>query len=572
MARLLRGDLEWITMKALEKDRTRRYASASEFAADIGRHLASEPVLAGAPDLGYRIRKFVRRNKGLVAAGSAVAAALLIGAVVSFALYLKASREQEIAEGESYSANLSAAEMQLRAGQISEARSRLAGVPSALRGWEWRYLMTRTDESAATLYNRDAREMAISEDGSKIFSYGTAALRSWDISTKRLILDATGAGRVLAIGGHGRTALIATPPDGDVDPLPGGHLLRLYDVAAGRFVSSFQATAGNPSRATISNDGRFMAASTAATTGTGSSIAVWDIASAKILVKWEGLAPSANLRFSPDGELLASASLDQTVGIWDVTHRIRRATLKPGGFAMTVAFSNDGRLLASGTADGKAEIWDSRSGTSVLRWQASPSSQIEAVAFSPDSTMLATCSGEGIQVWEVATGRLRSAFNGHQGVWEVVFHPTAPKLYTSGWGVIKEWDLSRTLTVTDEAGPSKLALSPDGRYFAGSSRGRVGLYDATTAQLIRSWTVGTDEDSIAIVFSPDSLLIASGSGSTGKLINLWSVTDGRLVRTLSGYTTPPSSIAFSPDGTRVAAGSSDQKIRIRILRLPLHRL
>jgi serine/threonine protein kinase len=146
MARLLRGDLEWITMKALEKDRTRRYASASEFAADIARHLGNEPVLAGPPGIGYRTRKFVRRHKGLVAAGSAVALALLIGAVVSFVLYLKAAREQELVENESYIANLTAADVQLRLGQVSDARSRLANAVPALRGWEWRYLMAKTDE------------------------------------------------------------------------------------------------------------------------------------------------------------------------------------------------------------------------------------------------------------------------------------------------------------------------------------------------------------------------------------------------------------------------------------------
>jgi hypothetical protein len=105
MVRLLRSDLEWITMKALEKDRARRYASASEFAADITRHPGNEPVLARPPGVGYRTRKFVRRHQGLVAAGSAVALALLIGAVVSFVLYLKAAREQELAESESYAAN-----------------------------------------------------------------------------------------------------------------------------------------------------------------------------------------------------------------------------------------------------------------------------------------------------------------------------------------------------------------------------------------------------------------------------------------------------------------------------------
>jgi serine/threonine protein kinase/Tol biopolymer transport system component len=83
LIRLLRGDLEWITMKALEKDRTRRYASAADFAADITRHLGHEPVTARRPEIGYRIRKFVRRHRGLAAAAATVAAALFIGAAVA---------------------------------------------------------------------------------------------------------------------------------------------------------------------------------------------------------------------------------------------------------------------------------------------------------------------------------------------------------------------------------------------------------------------------------------------------------------------------------------------------------
>jgi serine/threonine protein kinase len=83
LVRLLRGDLEWITMKALEKDRTRRYVSASDFAADIGRHLASEPVAAGPPSLTYRLSKAVRRNRGKIAAVAAALAALAFGLIPS---------------------------------------------------------------------------------------------------------------------------------------------------------------------------------------------------------------------------------------------------------------------------------------------------------------------------------------------------------------------------------------------------------------------------------------------------------------------------------------------------------
>ena len=72
LLRSLRGDLDWITMRALEKDRTRRYGSPQELAADIGRHLSDQPVMAGPPSAGYRVRKFVRRHRmgvGVATAG-----------------------------------------------------------------------------------------------------------------------------------------------------------------------------------------------------------------------------------------------------------------------------------------------------------------------------------------------------------------------------------------------------------------------------------------------------------------------------------------------------------------------
>jgi non-specific serine/threonine protein kinase/serine/threonine-protein kinase len=81
LVRQLRGDLDWITMNALEKDRTRRYGSTSELAADIERHLTSQPVLAGPPSVLYRARKFVRRH-GFGVGVTAVLLALLVGFAV----------------------------------------------------------------------------------------------------------------------------------------------------------------------------------------------------------------------------------------------------------------------------------------------------------------------------------------------------------------------------------------------------------------------------------------------------------------------------------------------------------
>src|SRR5262249_51741758 len=78
LLRTVRGDLDWIVMKALEKDRNRRYETASAFAADVQRYLADEPVLACPPSAGYRLRKFARRNKRALVTACVIGVALLL--------------------------------------------------------------------------------------------------------------------------------------------------------------------------------------------------------------------------------------------------------------------------------------------------------------------------------------------------------------------------------------------------------------------------------------------------------------------------------------------------------------
>lgn len=93
----LRGDLDWIVMKALEKDRERRYASVSALAEDVQRHFHDEPVLAGPPTATYRMTKFVRRHRGLIGASGASLGALLLGLGFAVAAYLQTRAERDAA-------------------------------------------------------------------------------------------------------------------------------------------------------------------------------------------------------------------------------------------------------------------------------------------------------------------------------------------------------------------------------------------------------------------------------------------------------------------------------------------
>jgi len=92
LQRRLRGDLDWITLKAMEKDRTRRYGSAGELSADIQHHLNHEPVVAGPPSTLYRLKKFVRRNRAFVTGIAAVLVVLIAGVVSSTIFAIKAER------------------------------------------------------------------------------------------------------------------------------------------------------------------------------------------------------------------------------------------------------------------------------------------------------------------------------------------------------------------------------------------------------------------------------------------------------------------------------------------------
>jgi serine/threonine protein kinase len=94
----VRGELDWIVMRALEKDRQQRYESASAFAADVERYLEGEPVHACPPSAGYRLKKFARRNKVALATAGLVAAALLIGTTVSIWQAIEANRARQIAD------------------------------------------------------------------------------------------------------------------------------------------------------------------------------------------------------------------------------------------------------------------------------------------------------------------------------------------------------------------------------------------------------------------------------------------------------------------------------------------
>jgi len=123
LAKQLRGDLDWVVMKCLEKDRARRYETASGLAADITRHINNEPVDASPPSALYRFSKFARRNKPIVWGVSAVIISLAVGLGLAFSFYLASEAQRRRANAEAVtSANVTRA-LQNMLSSINPARA-----------------------------------------------------------------------------------------------------------------------------------------------------------------------------------------------------------------------------------------------------------------------------------------------------------------------------------------------------------------------------------------------------------------------------------------------------------------
>jgi serine/threonine protein kinase len=190
---LVRGDLDWVVMKCLDKDRARRYATANGLATDLTRHLNDEPILARPPSPLYEFQKSVRRHKVGFAAAALVIAALSLGLAGSLWQASRARRAEREQRYRAYVADMNVAQQAVAEGDLGGARSLLRTyVPKSgerdLRNWEWRYLANecRGDE----LYSLVGHQGLVSNvrflDENTLVTTGVEDLRTilWDLSKR----------------------------------------------------------------------------------------------------------------------------------------------------------------------------------------------------------------------------------------------------------------------------------------------------------------------------------------------------------------------------------------------------
>ncbi len=439
---LVRGDLDWIVMRCLEKDRARRYETANGVAMDIQRHLNNEPITARPPSDFYRLQKLVLRHQPAFIAGGAVTAALIVGLCGALWQWRRAerhaqgeSRQRQLTEEHAartrlnlYAADVSMASQAMERGDYGLARRTLAalrptGGEKDLRGFEWRYLwnLCRGDQ-LTTLGTHEwiVTCAAFSPDGTWIATGsqdGTAKV--WSSARRQLITTLSGLEGVWSI---------AFSPDGKTLMAAGAMGVHLWDTGSWKLSGTFPGKI-----AALSKSGSVLAIADSSPFAwePAGKISLWDYASKKKLRELD--KPGRALAFSPDGQTLAVAGPDKGVELWDPTSGQLRRTLPTQDTVWGLNFSPDGNQLAVVGWENKPAVWNLRTeeppnflkNTYLNYWSA---------IFSPDgSTLITTGSDQTIRLWDAATLQAKGTLRGHDSeVWCAALSPDGALLVTGG--------------------------------------------------------------------------------------------------------------------------------------------
>jgi eukaryotic-like serine/threonine-protein kinase len=503
----MRGDLDCIVMKCLEKDRARRYDTANALAIDIERHLANEPIAARPPSRAYRLQKSLRRNKLAFAAGALLALALTVGIA---AVMLVQQRANQRYRQRFYAYQMGRAGAAVTAGQFDQLGAALEQCPPEHRHWEWSYLKTQMDrwrQRAVFKIDQPVRKLIISRNGDLV------ALMAGEQMGK-VYLHQFPSGQRLS------TIEMVTSMWAPLALHPGGGML-----------------AGIPNE-----DPRV--------------VQVWNTRTGELARSFSREDPIACLTFSPDGRLLAAGGGQFQVSCWEIATGLPHEPALRIHQSTALAFMADSHKLAVGTSEGEIYLLDAVSGKTLDRLKAGQG-RVEVLAFSPDGKKLASTQQHpalqrsSTKLWTLADGSSKDL--GIAGQRNTQFSPDG------GWilsGSATFWDSASgeilgRLRLDDLNFGMATAFHPNGAIVSAGPGGTVIL--ATPNRPAFERLEGHHASLRVLRFSPNGRTAASAG--LEPEVRLWDVAAARELKTYAGHTDGVCALAWSPNAQSVVSAS-----------------
>jgi len=538
-------DLETICLKCLEKDRARRYTSAAALGADLRRYLSGEPIQARPIAQWERAVKWARRKPAIAALASALTVVTAGGFVAMAALWKRAELSAIAAQSNERIANerADALRRQVYVSQVNlayeeclrnnvgRARELLASCPPDQRGWEWSFVDRQCHQDLHTFRESApaVNDVDWSPDG-RLVASGTGALLPNEngVMGQLVIRDADTGNEVFTRSGlRGGIRALEFSPDGRGIAVAYARQLAVWDLDTGQERFNKTGPASLPiENLAFSPDGRRIVASYGSFNQGGVGLA--QIVDASTGARDGETIPGHEngvwgVAYSPDGRQVALTSAD-LIEIWDVATRQSILSLRGhSGFTYAVTYSPDGKYLASGGMDTTVKLWDRATGR-LIRSFVGHEGSVREVRFSRDSQQIASASEDkSIKLWSVSSDRERATLCGHEHfVHSVCFSPDGHRVASGSLDqTTKTWFAAPSLQLT----------------FHGHD----------------GWVKN-------VGFGPDSRRVATGSYAfaTSNFLQIWDPVTGERIQTFPSVTIPVQSLAFSPDGQRIATIGADE--------------
>jgi serine/threonine protein kinase/WD40 repeat protein len=481
------SDLDWIVMKCLEKDRSRRYATANGLATDVRRHLSNEPVVARPPSGLYRLQKVIRRNKLLCGAIGAVGTVLVLAVVVSTWQAREQNRLRRMAEQAnrnateklwgSYLAEARARRYSRQAGQRFESLAALSNAAAIRPSLELR------NEAIACLALADIRVL---ERRSKRFKHNQEFAQVDPALERYALGDTNGEVTIRRISDDKELMRLPRVGGGAVRPpefSPNGKLLvaayadkrqRVWDLDSGTVTwdSTVRGLYFGPRCERMA-------------TFETNTLEIYDWTQRRkikaIAVEGSALGPGI---FHPDGRLFAYRMDDTNIVVLDTESEKRLSTLVHPHLVYGISWHPAGRYLATPCYDGTVYIWDGLTGQRVRTLEGHHGSVV-SLDFTHDGSLLASAGWDGRTVlWDFASGRQLVGIAAGGGI---SFGPDDRTLAARAWD-LQEFDFlevahgREVLTIHERGmvpGPpgGGAVFSAHGEWLAYEAVGGIVLYD-----------------------------------------------------------------------------------------------